>query len=130
MKFFKKGFAYNKLAKGFNGVYVMLNELEVKVKNNEDDIHQDFFIIAYLSRRDILDSIDEYGWVMGSPIIVPMMSQGRLTLMFAYQQTIGRLIRLSNEVGISGVVEEILEKGNAYYEIDNALPTNIKNMLN
>jgi len=130
MNFLKKGFAYNKLAKGFNGLYVMINELEVKVNNNDDELHQDFFIIAYLCRKEVLDRIEEYNWNMGNPIVVPMMSKGQLTLMFAYQQTVGRLIRLANDSGLAKEIEEILEKGNAFYDIDNALPLNVKNMLN
>ena len=129
MNFLKRGLEYNRLAKIFNGTYVMINELEVKVKNNEDEIHQDFFILAYLCRKEIIDRMEEYNWSMSTPIVIQMMSKGRLTLLFAYQQTIGRLLILSNELGLSDEVQEILDKGNAYFEIDNALPLNIKNML-
>jgi hypothetical protein len=32
MAFFKKGIAFNKLAKSLNSTYIMLNELEIKLK--------------------------------------------------------------------------------------------------
>ncbi|MDC9721878.1 MAG: hypothetical protein PSN34_03780 [Urechidicola sp.] len=133
MKFFKKGIEYNKLAKGFNGTFVMINELEVNIENNYStdysEFEQDILVLAYLSRKEILDRMEEYNWAMASPIVVPMMSKGRLTLTFAFQQTIGRLYKFAEIMGVSEEVNEILDKGNAYYEIDRAIPNHIKNTL-
>lgn len=133
MKFFKKGIEYNKLAKGFNGTFVMINELEVKIENNYQnnfsELEQDIFILAYLCRKEILDRMEEYNWAMASPIVVPMMSKGRLTLTFAFQQTVGRIYKFAEIIGVSDEVNEILDKGNAYFEIDRAIPNHIKNTL-
>ena len=133
MKFFKKGIEYNKLAKGFNGTFVMINELEVNIENNYSsdysEFEQDIFILAYLCRKEILDRMEEYNWAMASPIIVPMMSKGRLTLTLAFQQTVERIYKLAEIMGVSEEVNEILNKGNAYFEIDRAIPSNIKNTL-
>jgi len=133
MKFFKKGIEYNNLAKGFNGTFVMINELEVKIENNHSgdfsEFEQDIFILAYLCRKEILDRMEEYRWAMASPIAVPMMSKGKLTLTFAFQQTVGRVYMLAETMGVSDEINEILDKGNAYFEIDRAIPNHIKNAL-
>jgi len=133
MKFFKKGIEYNKLARGFNGIFVMINELEVKIENNYSsdysEFEQDVFILAFLCRKEILDRMEEYNWAMASPISVPMMSKGRLTLTFTYQQTIGRIYKYAEVIGVSEVVNDILDKGDAYFEIDRSIPNQIKNSL-
>ncbi|MFW6046616.1 MAG: hypothetical protein ACOCP4_02355 [Candidatus Woesearchaeota archaeon] len=133
MKFFKKGIEFKNLAKGFNGTFVMINELETKIQHNYSndysEYEQDLLILAYLCRKEILDRMEEYTWSMGSPIIVPMMSKGRLTVTFAFQQTVGPLYSLAEKLSLSYEVNEILDKGNAYFEIDRAIPNNVKNLL-
>lgn len=133
MNFFKKGIEFNNLAKGFNGTFVMINELETKIQHNYSDdyseFEQDLLILAYLCRKEILDRMEEYNWSMGSPIIVPVMSKGRLTVTFAFQQTVGRLFSLAEKLSISDEVNEILDKGNAFFEIDRAIPNHVKNLL-
>lgn len=133
MNFFKKGIEYNRLAQAFNGIYVMLNELEVKTKDkysyDRADLEQESFFIGYLCRKEILDRMDEYKWGMISPIFVPMISNGRITLTFAFQQTIGRLYYLSDSLSISQEINEILERGRAYHEIESSVPPHLKNKL-
>ena len=134
MKFFKRGFAYNNLAKGFNGLFVMINEFEVKVErnytNNYSDYEEELFLLAYLCRREILDRMEEYPWSMTSPINIPMMSRGRLTLGFAYQQTIGRINLLAEKLSVKEEVFGILEKHEIYFDLDRAIPNSVKNFLN
>ena len=61
MKFLKKGFEYNKMAKAFNSMYVMINELEVKIDNGyASEVEQDFYMLAYICRRDMLDTMEKY----------------------------------------------------------------------
>lgn len=133
MIFFKKGIEFNNLAKGFNGTFVMINELETKIQhsysNDYSEFEQDLLILAYLCRKEILDRMEEYNWSMGSPIIVPMMSKGRLTVTFAFQQTVGRLYSLAEKLSLSDEINEVLDKGNAYFEIDRAIPNHVKNLL-
>lgn len=134
MKFFKRGIEFNNLAKGFNGIYVLINELEVKIQNNYSsdysEFEQDLMISAYLCRKEILDRMEEYHWEFASLIIVPLISKGRIPLTFAFQKTVGRLYSLAEKVSLSDKVKEILEKEDAFYEIDRSIPNQIKNMLN
>ena len=49
--------------------------------------------------------------------------------MFAYQQTIGRLYSLAEELSVTEEVNEILEKRNAFYEIEGEIPSHLKHLL-
>jgi hypothetical protein len=129
MAFFKKGIAFNKLAKSFNSTYIMLNELEIKLKQNHEDSEQDIYILAYICRKEILDRIEEYNWSMMSPIIVPILSKRTVSLTFAFEETIGRLQSFAEEAGASKIVADILEKGKSYFELERALPLNLRNNL-
>lgn len=133
MKLFKKGIEYNKLATNLNSTYIMLNEIEVKIKNsiNNDfsDFEQDLYILAYLGRKQIIERIETYNWSMMSPIIVPMLSKGGVSLTFAFEQTIGRLQKFSEQIGFARIVNDILEKGKSYYEIERSIPLHMRNNL-
>ena len=133
MKFFKKVTEFNNLAKGFNGVYQLINELEAKINNHYStdysEFEDDLFFLAYLSQNAILNRIEIYNWDMNSRIIVPMINKGYSTLIFVYQETIGRIYILSEKLLILDKVTEILDKGNAYYEIDKTIPSHIKHMI-
>jgi hypothetical protein len=128
MKLFRKGFEYNKLATSLNSLCIMLNEIDVKYKNaisgDYSDFEQDLYVIAYVSRRDILERIETFNWPIMSPIVVPVLSKGTVSLNFAIEQTIGRLQNYATRLNISELVTEILEKGPSYYELEAALPNN------
>ena len=131
--FLKKGIEFNKMAKGFNGTFVMINELESNIdtsySSDYSDLEQDLFFLAYICRREILDRLEEYNWSMTAPIIVPMMSRGRLTVASAFQKTIGRLYEMAEQLGISQRINDVLDKGTSYYEFDRAIPGHLKNIL-
>jgi len=111
----------------------MINELEVKIQrdylSDDLDCEEELFLIAYLCRNEILDRMEEYGWAMASPIVVPMMSKGRLTLNFAFQQTIGRLYSIAEKLFLSDELNDILDKGDYYYKLDSSIPIHIKNIF-
>ncbi len=115
MNFFKKGLEYNKLAQAFNGLYQMIQETIQKAQYN--DVRDDLFAIAYVGRKEIIDRMDEYNWSLETSIVIPMMPGQRTTLLFAYQQTIGKLIELSEIEGYLNEIEEILDKGNLFFEL-------------
>jgi len=127
--FFKKAKEYNKLAKGFNGAYAMINEVELKINEDEYQLEQDLFIIAYIIRREVLDRIEKYNWHMNTPIIIPLMSRSRVTLNFAIQQTVLRLHKISEILNIQDVIIAILDKDDAYYEIEKEIPSHMLNII-
>ena len=127
MKFLKKGVEYNKLAKAFNGIYQMLQDVIQKMQY--EDAQNDIFVLAYIGRREIIDRMEEFNWDINSSIIIPMMPGKQKTLAYAYQQTILKILELGETEGYSEEVTEILDKGNLYSELDNKMPDHIKKMM-
>jgi len=127
MKFFKKSLEYNKLAQAFNGQYQMLQNL--MDNPNTEDFTNDLFILAYIGRKEILSRMEEYNWNMNGRIVVPMMPGNQKTLVYAYQQTIGKLMAFSEEHGYYNEVQDILDGGELFHEFDKSIPEHIKKML-
>jgi len=130
MNFLTKGLEYNRLAKAFGNAYSALNEYEIKFNsgfvNDYYEFKQDLLILAYLCRKEILNRMEEYGWIMASPISVPKISRGKITLLFAYQHTIGRLTKFANKIKIGEELQEILDKKTEYDVIRKLTPSTIK----
>jgi hypothetical protein len=59
----------------------------------------------------------------------PYISKRTVSLTFAFEETIGRLQSFSEEIGVSKLVDDILEKGKSYFELERALPVNLRNNL-
>lgn len=127
MKFLKKGLEYNKLAQAFNGHYQMLQQLIPK--SQTEDVRDDIFLLAYIGRKEIIDRMEEYNWNMNGSIVIPMMPGHKKTLVFAFQQTIGKLMELGETEGYSEEVQEILDKGSLYFELDRTIPDFMKKMM-
>lgn len=132
MKFFKKGIAYNDLAKSFNAFCLMLTELKEKISNSNveeaEQYFQELYIIAFVGRNEIIEKMNEFNWSMNTPIVVPALSNKRQPLAFAFQHTIGELTKLSDTLGILEEINEILDKKSLYYQIEELVPTYLKNL--
>ena len=132
MNFFRKSIEYHKLAQAFSGLYIMVNETETKIKNpyiETPDAESDLSFLAFIARNEILDRLDEFNWDMMSPIYIPNISNGKITITFAFQQTVGRLFNLSSELGNSDVINEILDRGKRYYELEMTIPEEARKKL-
>jgi len=127
MKLFKKPLEYNKLAQAFNGQYQMLQNL---LSNPDaDNLQDDLFTLAYIGRREILNRMEEYNWKLNGRIVIPMMPGNKKTLADAYQNTIGKLLSFSEELGYYSQVKDILDGGQLYEEFEQNIPEHIKKML-
>jgi len=133
MNFFKKIANINSLVKGFNGTYLMINELESNINNHYStdysEFEEDLYILSYLCRNVILDKMELYNWSMETSIIVPMISKKYITIIIAYQQTIGRIYALGERLSVLDNVNNILDKGDFYNKIDTTIPKHIKFMF-
>lgn len=132
MNFFRKGIEYHKLAQAFNGVYVMVNEYEVKLRKNyldHSELEKELTFITFIARKEILDRLEEFNWDMMSPIYIPNISNGKITITFAYQQSVGRLLFFSDELGISNTIIDILDRGKTFYELEITIPENLRKKL-
>ncbi len=118
MKFLERGLQYNKMAKALGNAFVAITNYQFRFNsgfnNDYNQFKQDLTLLAYLCRRDIIERIEEFGWEMGSPISIPVISSGKTTLIYAYQQTIERLIEFAEQINIGNEIESILKKKEIY----------------
>lgn len=131
MKLFKSGYELAKMAKDMNGIYGLISQLEKRIESENaiffTEYQQDLFCISYICRNKVIDRIEEYNWSMDSKAMVPNIAMRNVTLTTAIDQTIGRLYILAKTHGVLDEVQEILERGEGYYEVDKIIPSHIKN---
>ena len=129
--FLKPGVEFNNLAKSMNGMNFLLKELIPKLEHSIDDTEfsADILLLAYISRKGIMDRMEQYKWPLTSKIVVPSIDRGRITLLYAYTQTVGRLYIIANELGLSESVQEIIDRGESYYTLESSLPYHIKEKI-
>lgn len=125
--FLKTGKEFNNLAKSMNGMNAMIEDLIPKIERSYD--HSEFTevvsVLAYVARKGVLDRIEQYNWAMDTKIIVPTIDRERITLMYAFTQTVGKLHTIAAQLDLTELVEEIMEKEDAYYQLENILPPEI-----
>lgn len=129
--FIKKSIEFNKMAKAMNGMNVGLQSLLYKIENGIDDseITDNILSIAYIARKGVLERTEQYDWSINSKIFVPTINRTSITLMYAFDQTIGRLQLLAGRFNLTEIVNNILEKGKMFYEIEKTIDYNtIKNI--
>ena len=124
---FKTGIEFNNLAKEINGMNVALQELIPKIERNYDhsEFSEEIMVLAYVARRGVLDRLEKFNWTMDAKISVPTIDRGQITLMYALSQTVVKLQMLSVKLEISDIVEEIMERGDAYYQLERILPKEV-----
>lgn len=135
MGFFTKGIEYNKLAMAFNGIVLILDNLDERALNggtNEvyEQIEKDVILVAYMYRINIIDRIEKYKWSFTTPIKVPNISSNLTTLSNAYNNTFEMISNLAHDLNVEAVVKNILEKGESFNKLEQSLPSELKNKLN
>ena len=130
-KFLKPGIEFNNLAKTMNGMNVMIQELIPQIQNSYDkeEFAEQVLVLAYLSRAGVWDRLEKYNWTMDAKIVVPTIDRGRITLAYALMQTVGKVSILAEELEMGDVVQEIMDKGAAFYEFEKHIPELLKNSI-
>ncbi len=121
LKFLKSGKEFQKLAEAFNGLNLMLQDLikDIEKSNNYSDFEEDILTLSYIARKGVLDRIEHFNWSMNTKILVPSIDRNRITLMYAYTQTVGKLEICVLNLEMKELFDEIMEKGEVFYEIEN-----------
>lgn len=135
MGLFTKGIEYNKLAMAFNGMILIIKEVDNKALNGGDNevyakIEKEVMMVAYMYRINIIDRIEKYQWSFTTPIKVPNISSNRTTLLNAYNTTIEKLSDLADDLSIADEVQDILKKGDYFYKVESSLPAHVKIKFN
>lgn len=125
--FLKTGIEFNNLAKSMNGMNFMIQDLIPKIERSHDysEFTEDVLVLAYIARKGVLDRMEQYNWTMDAKIVVPTIERGRITLTYAFTQTVGKLHMIAAQLDLSDLVEEIMDKGDAYYQLERNLPEQI-----
>ncbi|HSV87846.1 MAG TPA: hypothetical protein VLH61_04330 [Bacteroidales bacterium] len=90
---------------------------------------EDALVLAYIARKGVLDRMEQYNWTMDAKIIVPTIERGRITLTYAFAQTVGKLHMIASQLEHTEMVEAIIDKGDAYYQLERNLPEQITKSL-
>tara|TARA_R110002049_G_scaffold275213_1_gene453222 strand:+ start:9442 stop:9840 length:399 start_codon:yes stop_codon:yes gene_type:complete len=131
MKLFKKGIDLSKVAKAIDGLNLMIKDLIPKIQREHEysEFKEDVFVLAYIARKNVIDLIEENNWPMDIKIMVSTFDNSRIPLVLGYSETVDQIQLIANHIGYKSVVEEILDKGNAYYELEQQLPIEVLNMI-
>jgi len=122
--FLKPRTEYGKMAQTMNGMYLMIQTLLPKIQkvNDIDSFNEDVLVLAYIARKGVLDRMEKYNWAWETYIIVPSISRKATTLFDAFAKTVGEIDHIAEQLDLTEIVNEIMEKGDAYYQLERSLP--------
>lgn len=131
MRLFKSGNDLSKVAKSIDGLNLMIKDIIPKIEKSYEysDFKEDIFILAYIGRKNVIDLIEKNNWSKDMKIMVSTFEKRRIPLIMGYSQTIDQIQLIANHTGYQSVVEDILEKGNSFYELENQLPKEVLNKI-
>ena len=131
--FFKTGAEFNKLAQSFNAMYLALVELTPKLERNKNDFtyfreehKEDILVLAYIAKKGIIERLDKYPWGFEAKISIPTISSSRVTVGYAWSQTITKLNIIATLLNITEEVQEIIDGGALYIEFESSFPEKLK----
>ena len=124
IKFYKTAVEYNKLAKAFNGMNGMLQNLipQIRMRDENSDFSEEIMVLAYIARKGILDRIEDNDWALEAKIYIPTIQRGKMTIMYALSQTVWKLTTIADSLDLRHIVEEVFDKGELYYTLEDNLP--------
>ena len=124
--FFKNTKALTRISEGVANVTNLLDQFE-----HDDDVSFLFFA-AWVTRVAVLDVVEENNLPMSYSLFVPIHGhQTRIKISEAYMLTINRIQSKSQEVPLHDrrLITGILEKGEAFYEMDKMVPEDKKRIF-
>jgi hypothetical protein len=120
--FAKKIKEYSKLGSAMNELNRQLDLLGNHIENSTfpSDFDENVIGLTFIIRNEILNRMDEYNWNMEGPILVASIHSRNISLLEAYSVIITktRNLSLQLEPKVQKGVEDILAKGEAYYELE------------
>lgn len=127
----------NKLAVTMGKVMLILADIEPKISYEMDvyDHKEELCTVAYVCKKGILDRIERNPTLASNPMMsirIPLglFKSRKETIDSALHNTIGKLKQIvSSDIVTKGMVDNILNGGNLYYNYDEILPPHFKNNL-
>ncbi len=118
MNFFKLGNEFNKLANSFGEMFIKINELQPLFEKSEADLIRlkdnyklEILSLAYFANKEIINRMDKYGWELEAVFRVNGISSNKITIMYAWNQTITKLHMLIGLFELQNEYEDIKNNG-------------------
>lgn len=126
-KFLSAGIEFVYVGKVMNKMVDLIKHINLKIDAGytSDELAGDVLMLAYMARKGVIDRIEEYNWTLDVKITIFSISNSRVTLLYAYSETVGKLYIIATQLGMVDEVQNVLEKGKKYYEIEKVLPASI-----
>ena len=108
-----------RIANGVANITNLLDQYEI------DDDLSFLYVAAWICRISVIDIVERNQYPMTYKLYVPIRGhQQRIMLTEAYMLTLTRIMSKASDRGtnIQTYVQDIIDKGDAFYEIDNQLP--------
>lgn len=121
-----------KISEGLNGLYPMLKEFELNWAHGNKSEHElinDLYFISYIATIGVIDKTRQYEGSELTEIFVPHISSDPITIEFALEVTVQRLIDIAQEMGQTEAFNEIVWKKDLFWQLDQEVPDYIKNQL-
>jgi hypothetical protein len=125
----QRGKELNNCAISIAKILKMVAEIEPNI-SDADDLYKNkegILILAYISRVTILDRIENNPWMVPEQpirIATGLFSIRKETIASALSLTVGRIIKIAEyDMDISDLVDDILKKGDAFYDLKNLIPS-------
>lgn len=122
----------NKVAITMGKVIQLLKDIEPRCCNSWGTYNnkEDLYILAYMCRKGIIDRIQQNSYMYNPNIMIAiplgLIRFKRVAMFNALQMTVGKVEQLaSQDSEVERVVEDILDKGDFYYKIENLIPNDI-----
>lgn len=107
-------------------------EKQIYRMNNILEYQEDILVLAYMCRVGIMDRVEINGWPPTLPIRIPLgiFKNRKETIVTMLIFIISRLKEVvSPQEDMEAMIDDILEKGDLFYEFDSIIPYNIKSSI-
>lgn len=120
---FKKITAYTKMANAIDKLNIILRELKHSLVAGSDpqNLKEEILGLIYIVRREIYNPQEEYSWIPIGPIRIDSISKSNIPLETAFETIQGEIDEIASycDVEMKGMIKNILNKGELYYQFDN-----------
>jgi hypothetical protein len=104
-----QGKDYNEFTKNVEEIYANIEKIEKQFYKLRDNEKVDMLTrVAYFTKTDIIDKLKKNKWDLNKPIYVQRFN-GKKSLKFAYEETVGKIIELSKTLKEYFSITNILE---------------------
>lgn len=114
-----------RLSEEFNQVFLLICKFETAIEKHsfkdKPELEEDLYKLAYRCRNKILDKIEGKNLKKSPPIMVYRIATEPVSLFFACRRTVYRLAGLAHNTDMALKVTNILEGGDTYNEIHEAI---------